>query len=206
MKHLTLYLAVAVLLLSSSLSQAAHPIVEWILNGDLPALRDAAVRMSGTPEGKLAAALADEDAAVAIPAYRSLVDDASLANELKAIAWYRLYGYAVVVHDIQLADDAARWLNDHPDESAPLFHGDLPAAASTHFWTVQIGAFSSRANADRLAADQRSQGYTVQVDPIVVNNQTLYAVRVGRFNDHADAEIFARRVFGSGGYRVVESE
>lgn len=185
---------------------AGHPIVEGVLQGDTFTLLDTAQRLSGTPEGELASALANEDAATAIPTYRRLVEMESFPDELKAVAWQRLYGYAVIVNDNDLANRAARWLNDHPDNANPLFHNGLPPAAQTNYWTVQIGAFGSRTNADRLAADQRSNGYTVQVDPITANRQTLYAVRVGKFNTRDAADSFAQRVFGAGGYRVVEIE
>ncbi|GBE31010.1 sporulation related domain protein [bacterium BMS3Bbin04] len=197
-------LLLLVALMSCIHAQAEHPIVRWALAGQLDSLAHAANQLTSTPEGRLAGALANDDAAVAIPTFKRLVEDESLSDDLLALAWQRLHGYAVIVGDNQLSNEAAIWLNDHPDVSERLFHGNLPIPRQTRFWAVQIGAFSNRSNADRLAAEQRSNGYTVQIDQLQVNGQTLHAVRVGRFDSHTEADDFARRVFGEGGYRVVE--
>lgn len=53
----------------------------------------------------------------------------------------------------------------------------------TESWEVQVGAFSKREQADRLAQDVRSQGYSVNVIP-----GNLVKVRVGPFGSRPEAE------------------
>jgi len=74
-----------------------------------------------------------------------------------------------------------------------------PAAASTAGdWVVQLGSFSSRANADRLAADVRSRGFAVSVEAGGGTSGTLYRVRVGPEAERAGAEALAARLADAG--------
>jgi SPOR domain len=205
MRHSLAFSILIIVLVTAAPGSAEHPIVRWTADGHIDSLAREALINSNIHMVRLCEALTNEDAAAAIPRFRQLVENPVLTDDLLAIAWQRLHSYAMITNDSRLASEAARWLNDHPSEAAPLFHGTLPTPSRTNYWTAQIGAFSSRSNADRLAADQRSRGYTVQVDPIQASGQTLYAVRVGRFDERSEADEFARRVFGAGGYRLVEN-
>lgn len=193
------------LLLLAPAVHAEHPLVRYTFNGDIDSLRIVAERMQGSPEGKLAAALATDNVHDAIPVYKRITREAELPIPLQAIAWQRLYGYASLINEPALVRDAATWLHEHGLESVNLFHNGLPEKPTDRAWSVQIGAFSSRRNADRLAGQQRDLGYTVQVDEIPAIGKTLYAVRVGRFAKEDEAKEFADRVFGSSGagYRLV---
>lgn len=54
-----------------------------------------------------------------------------------------------------------------------------PAVASKSSWWTQLGSFSSRDNAERLARDLRGKGYSVNVARIKVGAKDLYRVRAG---------------------------
>lgn len=60
-------------------------------------------------------------------------------------------------------------------------------------FTVQVGAFSSPALAQKEAAKFRRWG-APQIAPVTKNGQTLYAVRLGSFATKADAENFRRQI------------
>ena len=62
-----------------------------------------------------------------------------------------------------------------------------PAAASGPQWAVQIGSFSSRANADSLSEWCREQGYGVQVVTGQDGGRALHRVRVGPYASRDDA-------------------
>lgn len=54
-------------------------------------------------------------------------------------------------------------------------------------WAVQVGGFSSRANADRLSEWCREQGFGVRVVAGKDGDRTLYRVRVGPYASREDA-------------------
>ena len=61
------------------------------------------------------------------------------------------------------------------------------APAPTASWAVQVGSFSSRANADRLSEWCREQGYGAKVLAGQDGGRTLYRVRVGPYASRSDA-------------------
>ena len=70
-----------------------------------------------------------------------------------------------------------------------------PAAAraeSSQTYSVQLGSFASRVNADRLARQVRAQGFTVSVSQGSAGH--LYRVRVGPARDHAAALTLAQQL------------
>ena len=54
-------------------------------------------------------------------------------------------------------------------------------------WAVQVGSFSSRANADQLSEWCRERGYGVKVLAGQDGGRTLYRVRVGPYASRSDA-------------------
>lgn len=63
-----------------------------------------------------------------------------------------------------------------------------------NFFTVQVGCFSNRRNAEKLQADLRDKGYEVYITPFQANGSELYRVRVGEFMsrlaaEHSEAEL-----------------
>ena len=71
------------------------------------------------------------------------------------------------------------------DAAPPPPPAAVPAPAAS--WAVQVGSFSSRANADRLSQWCREQGYGVMVLAGQDGARTLYRVRVGPYASRDDA-------------------
>lgn len=65
-------------------------------------------------------------------------------------------------------------------------------------WIVQLGSFSSRANADRLAADVKRKGFSVSVEGGGGSSGTLFRVRAGPEPDKAAAAALAARLEEAG--------
>lgn len=83
------------------------------------------------------------------------------------------------------------------DRLAGAYPGSSPApSAGSGAYTVQAGAFSSRATADSLAQKLRSKGPT-RVVPISKDGKTLHAVRIGSYATKAEADK-VRASIGSG--------
>lgn len=79
---------------------------------------------------------------------------------------------------VQIGDRLAGMPVDRPAAGPPIAAGE---------WTVQAGAFASRAAADSLAASLSRHGPT-RIVPLVNGGKTLYAVRVGRYRTKAEAD------------------
>lgn len=66
------------------------------------------------------------------------------------------------------------------------------------FFTVQVGSFVTRPNADRLAQELQRRGYPAEVSEAVMDGKIFHRVRIGRFAKRSEAEDEARRLSGDG--------
>jgi len=73
-----------------------------------------------------------------------------------------------------------------------------PARAEGGDWIVQLGSFSQRANADRLAADVSRKGFSVSVHSGGGTSGNLFRVQVGPVADRSAAETLAGRLSAEG--------
>ena len=82
----------------------------------------------------------------------------------------------------------------------PLAPPDIAAGKGrgTGNWIVQLGSFSQRGNADRLAAELESGGFSAAVKGGGGASGTLYRVRAGPATDRNAAEALAARLAAAG--------
>lgn len=73
-----------------------------------------------------------------------------------------------------------------------------PAASSTGMWAVQLGSFSNKDNAEKLAADLRKQGYAAFLSQLDTDAGPLHRVRIGPQKDRDSAEAMAARLLKAG--------
>ena len=73
-----------------------------------------------------------------------------------------------------------------------------PIAAASGAWIVQLGSFSRRENAERLAAELKHKGFTVSVLGGGGASGTLFRVRAGPATDRAAAEALATQLAAAG--------
>jgi DedD protein len=84
-------------------------------------------------------------------------------------------------------------------ESVPKPQAEPPPAASTTgMWAVQLGSFSNKANAEKLAADLRKQGYAAFLSQLATDSGQLHRVRIGPQKDRDSAEVMAQRLAKAG--------
>ncbi|MDH3305554.1 MAG: SPOR domain-containing protein [Gammaproteobacteria bacterium] len=69
-----------------------------------------------------------------------------------------------------------------------------PAASATGMWAVQLGSFSNKENAEKLAADLRKQGYAAFLSQLATDSGQLHRVRIGPQKDRESAEAMATRL------------
>ena len=76
--------------------------------------------------------------------------------------------------------------------------GPEPAASTTGMWAVQLGSFTSRERAERLAASLRESGYAAFLSQQQIGDANWHRVRVGPQKDRAAAEAVAKELAGAG--------
>jgi len=73
-----------------------------------------------------------------------------------------------------------------------------PSASTTGMWAVQLGSFSNKDNAEKLAADLRKQGYAAFLSQLSTDSGRLHRVRIGPQKDRQSAEAMASRLLKVG--------
>jgi DedD protein len=79
--------------------------------------------------------------------------------------------------------------------SAPSQPAQEPSGSG---WTVQLGSFASRANAERLVSELKAKGYAAFSTQSGGGGRVLYRVRVGPAGDHAAAAALAAKLRTAG--------
>jgi DedD protein len=103
------------------------------------------------------------------------------------------------------ATPAAEPRQPEPDPDTPARAVPAPPATATSVapageWLVQLGSFSQRDNASRLADAVRARGFSVDVSETRGGNGRLYRVRVGPATTRAAADVRAQEL-AAAGYR-----
>jgi DedD protein len=81
---------------------------------------------------------------------------------------------------------------------APRGRTHTQAAAATSGWAIQVGSFTSRENAERLASELRAMNFVASVSGSTTNGRKLYRVRVGPAPDRASAQALVVRLRAAG--------
>ena len=91
-----------------------------------------------------------------------------------------------------------------PDPEPPAGEQDAPPPAAaagnagtdsaTGMWAVQIGSFSNKENANRLAAGLREKGYAAFLSQVRTGEGELHRVRIGPQKDRDSAEAVAAKL------------
>ena len=84
----------------------------------------------------------------------------------------------------------------------PAARDDAPpvtvSQSTTGMWAVQLGSFSNKENAERLAADLRDQGFAAFLSEVYNSGTALQRVRIGPQKDRASAEAIATQLARAG--------
>jgi DedD protein len=75
---------------------------------------------------------------------------------------------------------------------------ETAATSSTGMFAVQLGSFSSKENAEKLAAELRKQGFAAFLSQLDTGSGQLHRVRVGPQKDRQAAEAMASRLQKAG--------
>jgi cell division septation protein DedD len=83
-------------------------------------------------------------------------------------------------------------------KAPPVVAHPAPPATSGAGWTVQLGSFASRANAERLVLELKAKGFAAFSTESGSGGRKLYRVRVGPAGDHASAETLGAKLRSAG--------
>lgn len=86
---------------------------------------------------------------------------------------------------------------EKPAESKPAVTKPV-AASATGMWAVQMGSFSSKANAERLATNLRKKGFAAFLSQLKMSSGELHRVRIGPQKDRSSAESIAAQLDKAG--------
>jgi DedD protein len=100
----------------------------------------------------------------------------------------------------EAAADPVAAPEQEPETPATAEADTAEVSAGAQLWAVQIGSFSDKENADRLAAELREAGYPAFLSQISSGGRTLHRVRVGPQADRAASEAMQARL-SAAGYR-----
>lgn len=84
------------------------------------------------------------------------------------------------------------------DAAQPPARTVTTAGSVTGMWAVQLGSFGDKANAERLAADLRKQGFAAFLSQLATDEGELQRVRIGPQKDRQSAEAMAERLAAAG--------
>lgn len=90
---------------------------------------------------------------------------------------------------------------EQPGKAPPADKPPPPAPApesESGLWAVQLGSFSKRDNAERLAAGLRAEGYAAFLSKLDTASGQLHRVRIGPQKDRDSAETVAKTLSSSG--------
>ena len=80
----------------------------------------------------------------------------------------------------------------------PTDNKTLAKESPTGMWAVQLGSFSNQANAERLAANLRKQGYAAFLSQLQTGSGQLHRVRIGPQGSRDGATVIAARLNSAG--------
>ena len=81
-----------------------------------------------------------------------------------------------------------------PEAQSPA----VQTAPANGMWAVQLGSFSNKDNAEKLAAGLRKQGYAAFLSQVRTSSGQLHRVRIGPQKDRESAELMAARLLKVG--------
>lgn len=145
------------------------------------------------PRDAPAPQVAAELAAVPPPVTAPAVADTPSAAE--SIATVDL---APAGQDVAKAAEAPQAIEASKPVDAAKPEASTAKKPATGKWWTQLGSFASRDNAERLARQLRTAGYSIDVSQIRTNGKELYRVRAGPVQDRTAAVALQARLAAAG--------
>lgn len=128
--------------------------------------------------------------------YKDLLND-NPRTRFAGTLYYRLSQCAFKTGDISAGQEyLSRLKKEFPLNPETIASKDL--AAGVNYYTVQVGAFSSRQNALNLESKLIQQKYPAYIEESSFRGQPSYRVRIGKFASRQEALNLAERISREG--------
>jgi DedD protein len=85
-----------------------------------------------------------------------------------------------------------------PEPDTKVAEAKPKAESTTGMWAVQLGSFSSQANAEKLAGGLRKKGFAAFLSKLDTDKGRLHRVRIGPQADRPAAEAVAKKLKAAG--------
>ncbi|MEK6714574.1 MAG: tRNA (N6-isopentenyl adenosine(37)-C2)-methylthiotransferase MiaB, partial [Candidatus Omnitrophota bacterium] len=113
--------------------------------------------------------------------------------DLRAQSLYKLAQAEIKLGNSEIAKGYIVKIKQDFPQSPEAQKSDLLTTGSMDVvYTVQVGAFSTERNAQKLVDKLRESGFETYVEPLKSDDGMLYRVRVGRYNSRKEAETIAQ--------------
>lgn len=145
------------------------------------------VLLPGQDESRMQTVVLDRDRTEPVPAGTPKVAPAAEVEKPAAVV------AETVKPAVQQPQPEPEQQKPEPERPKPESQA-APAISATGMWAVQLGSFSNKENAEKLAADLRKQGYAAFLSQLTTDKGTLHRVRIGPQKDRAAAEAMAARL------------
>ena len=145
------------------------------------------VLLPGQDESRMQTVVLDRDRTEPVPAGTPKEAPAAEVEKPAAVV------AEAVTPAVQQPKPEAEQPKPEPEQPKPESQA-APASSATGMWAVQLGSFSNKENAEKLAADLRKQGYAAFLSQLTTDKGTLHRVRIGPQKDRAAAEAMAARL------------
>ena len=92
-----------------------------------------------------------------------------------------------------LSSSATESVSDQPVVPESTETTQVSPERKEAYFTIQVGAFTNKRNAEKLANQLKKKGYSVRIVPPVPGRSRLHKVRIGTFETRKDASETARK-------------
>jgi DedD protein len=178
---------------AGAVAEAGPPLTTYDLAIDPAAAREVARQQAlGTDTTARSEAIAQAVPPPVTEQVRDLAPPPSAADSATSTA-------APDVQPAEAVAPAAAARRDAPPAVRPTADVGKPASTgAAGRWWVQLGSFSSEANAQRLASDLRARGFTIEVSKVTAGGRDLHRVRAGPAADRGSATALRDRLAAGG--------
>ena len=119
--------------------------------------------------------------------YERLLSGAGTKKDFTPLIYKRIAELSVKSGNTQKAQEyKGKLAKEYPETLKQLDNQEL-LLSNDIFYTVQVGAFSSQANAQRLKDKLALKGYDAYVEELTSGSKVSYRVRIGKYKDRTQA-------------------
>jgi len=119
-------------------------------------------------------------------------------KSLEPLIYERLIQCYLRLEDKKSADDLLNLLKQRFPDYLSMLDTSGSILTEIDFYTIQVGAFTKKINAERLLKKLTDQGYPAYIPDSSLGQTFIYRVRVGRYRTLYEAQEVAKKLLSEG--------